>query len=98
MVTFHKLGEGQARVTVQIDAEPDGPIESAGEALGLLERRVKGDLERFKQFIESRGDETGAWRARSSRTRPPEVARQSARRSSKKNEIESVRNAPQVPL
>ena len=41
---------------------PNGPIESAGEALGLLKRRVKGDLERFKQFIESRGGETGAWR------------------------------------
>ena len=62
VVTFHKLGEGQSRVTVQIDAEPEGPIESVGEALGLLERRVKGDLQRFKGFIEGRGDETGAWR------------------------------------
>ena len=61
VVTFHKLGEGQSRVTVQIDAEPEGPIESVGEALGLLERRVKG-LQRFKGFIEGRGDETGAWR------------------------------------
>ena len=39
-----------------------GLPQSAGEALGLLKRRVKGDLERFKQFIESRGDEAGAWR------------------------------------
>jgi uncharacterized membrane protein len=67
VVTFHKLGEGQSRITVQIDAEPEGPIESVGEALGLLERRVKGrnvrrDLQRFKGFIEGRGDETGAWR------------------------------------
>jgi uncharacterized membrane protein len=62
VVTFHKLGDGRARVTVQIDAEPDGLVESAGDALGLFERRVKGDLERFKQFIESRGGETGAWR------------------------------------
>jgi hypothetical protein len=49
-------------VTVQIDAEPDGPVEAAGDALGLLERRVKGDLARFKDFIESRSSETGAWR------------------------------------
>ncbi len=62
VVTFHKLGDGQARVTVQIDAEPDGPVESAADALGLLERRVKSDLARFKKFIEARGDETGAWR------------------------------------
>ena len=62
VVTFHKLDEGRSRVTVQIDAEPDGPIEAAGDALGLLERRVKGDLQRFKEFIERRGAETGSWR------------------------------------
>jgi uncharacterized membrane protein len=62
VVTFHKLDEGRARVTVQIEAEPEGAAESAGDALGMLERRVKGDLERFKEFIESRGAETGAWR------------------------------------
>ena len=62
VVTFHKLDEGRSRVTVQIDAEPDGPIEAAGDALGLLERRVKADLQRFKEFIESRGAETGSWR------------------------------------
>src|SRR5215207_5054473 len=42
VVTFHKLGDGRSRVTAQIDAEPDGPVEAAGDALGLLERRVKG--------------------------------------------------------
>ncbi len=62
VVTFHKLSDGRTRVTVQIEAEPEGPVEAAGDALGLLERRVKGDLERFKQFLESRGSETGAWR------------------------------------
>ena len=62
VVTFHKIDDGRSRVTVQIDAEPDGPIEAAGDALGLLERRVKGDLQRFKEFIESRGAETGSWR------------------------------------
>jgi uncharacterized membrane protein len=62
VVTFHRVGEGASRVTAQIDAEPEGVIESAGEAVGLLDRRVRGDLERFKRFIESRGAETGAWR------------------------------------
>jgi hypothetical protein len=37
-------------------------MESAGDALGIPERQVQGDLERFKEFIESRGVETGAWR------------------------------------
>ena len=36
--------------------------EKLGGALGFADRRVKGDLERFKQFIESGGHETGAWR------------------------------------
>ena len=62
VVTFHKLDESRSRVTVQIEAEPDGAIEAAGDALGMLERRVKGDLERFKRFVETRGSETGAWR------------------------------------
>ena len=62
VVTFHKLDEGRSRVTVQIEAEPDGPVEAAGDALGLLERRVKADLQRFKEFIERRGAETGSWR------------------------------------
>jgi len=62
VVTFHKLADGRCRVTVQIDAEPEGALEAAGDALGLLDRRVKGDLERFKAFIEERGSATGAWR------------------------------------
>jgi uncharacterized membrane protein len=62
VITFHRTGEGTTRVTAQIDAEPEGVVEAAGDALGLLDRRVKGDLERFKEFIESHGKETGAWR------------------------------------
>src|SRR4051794_14747375 len=62
VVTFHKIDAGVTRVTVQLDAEPDGAVETVGDALGVLKRRVKGDLDRFKDFIEGRGAETGAWR------------------------------------
>jgi uncharacterized membrane protein len=62
VVTFHRLAEGRSRVTLQLDVEPEGPLESAGAALGIVQRRVKDDMERFKKFIESRGTETGAWR------------------------------------
>jgi uncharacterized membrane protein len=62
VVTFHRIDDDTARVTLQMDAEPEGVVESAGTALGLLERRVKGDLERFKEFIEGRGVQTGGWR------------------------------------
>ena len=62
VVTFHRLAEGESRVTLQLDVEPEGPVETIGTALGSVQRRVKGDMERFKEFIESRGTETGAWR------------------------------------
>ncbi|HEX5825325.1 MAG TPA: SRPBCC family protein [Candidatus Limnocylindrales bacterium] len=62
VVTFHRLGEGKSRVTLQLDVDPEGPVENIGDALGLVKRRVKGDMDRFKEFIESRGHETGAWR------------------------------------
>ena len=62
VVTFHRLDDRQARVTLQLDVEPDGPVESVGDALGFVQRRAKGDLERFKAFIEDRGVATGAWR------------------------------------
>jgi uncharacterized membrane protein len=62
VVTFHRLGDNQTRVTLQLDVEPEGPVESAGDALGFVDRRIQGDLERFKEFIESRQQPTGAWR------------------------------------
>ncbi len=62
VVTFHRIDDETTRVTLQLDADPEGIVENVGTALGFLERRVKGDLERFKEFIESRGTETGAWR------------------------------------
>jgi len=62
VVTFHRLDDHKTRVMLQLDYEPQGVIENVGDALGFVERRVKGDLERFKQFIEARGRETGAWR------------------------------------
>ena len=62
VVTFHRIDDETTRVTLQLDADPEGLVENVGTALGFLERRVKGDLERFKEFVESRGTETGAWR------------------------------------
>jgi uncharacterized membrane protein len=62
VVTFHRLDENRTRATLQMEVDPEGPIESAGAALGVLQREVKGDLDRFKDFIEERGRETGAWR------------------------------------
>jgi uncharacterized membrane protein len=61
-VLFQALEPGKTRITLKLDADPEGPVETVGANLGFLERRVKGDLKRFKEFIESRGTPTGAWR------------------------------------
>lgn len=61
-VSFQPMGANQTQVTLRMEYKPEGMVEKVGSALGLVEGRVKGDLERFKKFIESRGMETGAWR------------------------------------
>ena len=62
VVTFHKIDEDTTRIMVQMDFVPEGIKEKIGDALGAPDRRVQGDLERFKELIEARGTETGAWR------------------------------------
>jgi uncharacterized membrane protein len=63
VVTFHRLDDTRTRVTVQMDYEPQGIVEKAGSAVGVVGHQVKGDLRRFKDYIEKRGGiETGAWR------------------------------------
>lgn len=62
VVTFERLDGNKTRVRLQMEYEPEGMVESAGDTLGFVSRRVEGDLKRFKEFIEARGQETGAWR------------------------------------
>jgi len=62
VVTFHRLDEATTRVTLQLDHEPEGFVEKAGDALGIVQRRINGDLKNFKQFIEDRGTAEGGWR------------------------------------
>jgi uncharacterized membrane protein len=61
-VTFQPLGAEKTRVSLSIEYEPESFAEDVGDKLGFVSRRVEGDLERFKEFIEARGVETGAWR------------------------------------
>jgi uncharacterized membrane protein len=61
-VSFQPLGSGETRVTVQLHYKPKAITEKIGDMLGMVSRRVEGDLQRFKDFIESRGHETGGWR------------------------------------
>jgi uncharacterized membrane protein len=62
VVTFHRLSDTTTRVMLQMEYDPQGVVENIGDMLGVVSRRVANDLERFKEFIEARGHETGAWR------------------------------------
>jgi uncharacterized membrane protein len=62
VVSFQSMGPNRTRVTLEISYDPKGFVENAGDAIGIVSRRVENDLERFKEFIENRGQETGGWR------------------------------------
>ncbi|MEU6082604.1 SRPBCC family protein [Streptomyces sp. NPDC047108] len=64
LVTFQPLDETRTRVDLVMDVEPEGITDKAGDALGVLDRRTKGDMKRFKEFIEHRGAASGGWRGR----------------------------------
>jgi len=61
-VEFHAEGPSRTRVQLVMEYEPEGIVENVGDAIGVTDRRVKGDLKRFKEFFEAVGAETGAWR------------------------------------
>ena len=63
VVTFESIAGDQTRINIQMDVEGESSAENvAGDLLGVVKRQVRGDLERFKELIENRGEETGAWR------------------------------------
>ncbi|GGS91990.1 cyclase [Streptomyces violaceus] len=63
-VRFERVDDTHTRVELVIDIEPSGAAEKAADMTGAIDRRVKGDMKRFKQYIEERGTESGAWRGR----------------------------------
>ncbi len=62
VVTFHRIDDDQTQVMVQMDFVPEGIVEKLGNALGVPDRRVKGDLARFKELIESSDRTSDGWR------------------------------------
>jgi uncharacterized membrane protein len=61
-VSFEALGESKTRIRLSMSYQAEGPLEQLGSAAGLDATRVRGDLKRFKDLIESRGTESGEWR------------------------------------
>jgi uncharacterized protein (TIGR02271 family) len=61
-ITFDELGADLTRVNATIGYEPEGFLEKTGDALGIPSGRIEGDLQRFRDYVEERGRETGGWR------------------------------------
>jgi len=64
MVRFQSLDDLHTRVELVMEVDAEGAAEKAADVLGIMDRRVKGDMRRFKEYIEARGGESGSWRGR----------------------------------
>ncbi|MEU6971846.1 MULTISPECIES: SRPBCC family protein [Kitasatospora] len=64
MVSFQPLDAGHTRIVMSMDYQPEGLAEKAADMVNMLDRQVRGDLKRFKNFIEKRGSETGGYRGK----------------------------------
>ena len=63
-VRFQRVDDTHTRVELVMDVEPGGMAEKAADMTGMIDRRIKGDMQRFKEFIEKQGGESGGWRGR----------------------------------
>lgn len=61
VVTFDKISENCTRVVLRMDYEPEGPMETIGDALGVVRMEARANLQRFKEMLEKRGNEPGGW-------------------------------------
>ena len=62
MVTFHRISDQTSKIMVQLDWESEGMVEKLGSAIGQDDRKVKSDLDRFKELVESHGTTSAAGR------------------------------------
>jgi uncharacterized membrane protein len=61
-VSFTPVARDRTAITLQMEFEPEGIVENTGEALGMVDRRVRGDLENFAEFMSTMGAAEGGWR------------------------------------
>jgi len=79
VIHFRPKDANHTIITLKVNYEPESALEKADDALGVFSRRVEGDLNRFRDFIQHRTTETGAWRG--------EVHRSQVRKSGQETEI-----------
>jgi len=64
VVTFQPINASQTKISLEIEYNPSGVVETVGDMMGYVSRQVEANLRRFKEFIESRDRESGAWRGK----------------------------------
>jgi uncharacterized membrane protein len=62
VVTFHKLDDDTTRIMFQLELAPDTAMDAVAEKAGVVSAAAERDMKNFKEFIEERGVESGAWR------------------------------------
>jgi uncharacterized membrane protein len=62
VVTFHKISDNCTRIMMQMDYQPENMAEKVGDMLGAVRMEARSNLKNFKELLEKRGHETGAWR------------------------------------
>jgi uncharacterized membrane protein len=61
-VRFEPMNKGRTRVSLSMEYEPEGFVEKAADAVGIVSHKVEDAVEKFKELVEKRGAETGGWR------------------------------------
>lgn len=93
-VTFEQLDVLQTRVTLTMEYEPEGFFEKAGDALGIPLGQVAEDLSRFRDFMENRGSQTGAWRGPTEPVETPNSTEQAIKEGGALSVGESTERKP----
>ena len=62
VVRFEPQGASRTKIVLEMTYSPTDPVEKAGDVLGAVALEARRNLKKFKEMIEARGAETGAWR------------------------------------
>jgi uncharacterized membrane protein len=87
VVTFHALSKNLTRIDLSVDVEPSNIIDKASRGMRFVKRAVRGDLHRFKAYVELADEEPDGWRGkiedgRVKRSRPRSSKSRNGSRSS----------------
>lgn len=62
VITFHPLSPNLTRVDLSLDIQPSNLIDKASRGMRFVKRAVRGDLHRFKAYVELEHEEKDGWR------------------------------------